>query len=52
MGVCLRAKFEASSIILTSFTGVPLTPPQNKPIKSPSRLGLTNYLFNLWEKNC
>ena len=44
MGVYLRAKFEVSSIILTSFRqgGVilPPTPPQNEPLKSPPRLGL------------
>ena len=43
MGVYLRAKFEVSSIILTSFRqGVilPSPPPQNEPLKSPPRLGL------------
>ena len=47
MGVYLHAKFEDSSIILTSFRqGVilPLSPlpppPQNKPLKSPPKLGL------------
>ena len=43
MGVYLRAKFEVSSIILTSFRqGVILPPPpipQNEPLKSPPRLG-------------
>ena len=48
MCVYLRTKFQVSSIIITSFRqgeGViltaPLPPPQNKPLKSPPRLGLT-----------
>ena len=47
MGVYLHAKFEVSSIILTSFRqGVevilpPPSPPQNEPLKSPPRLGLS-----------
>ena len=46
MGVYLRAKFEVSSIILTSFRlgrGVilPHPPPQNETLKSPPRLGLS-----------
>ena len=46
MGVDLHAKFEDSSIILTSFrqggnlTPPPPHPPQNKPLKSPPKLGL------------
>ena len=46
MDVYLRAKFEVSSIILTSFRQVvilpppPPPPPQNETIKSPPRLGL------------
>ena len=55
MSVYLRAKFEVSSIILTSFRqdgkgwgrgggGVilppPPPPPQSKPLKSPLRIGL------------
>ena len=53
MGVYLRAKFEVSSIILTSFrhegevvvlhpppTPPTPPPPQNEPLKSPPRLGL------------
>ena len=40
----LRTKFEVSSLILTSFrqgAGGSFTPPyQNKPLKSPPRLGL------------
>ena len=47
MGVYLRAKFEVSSMVLTSSRqgeGVILphhpTPPQNEPLKSPLRLGL------------
>ena len=51
MGVYLRAKPEVSSVILTSFRlggegggyfyPLPLSPtPQNKPLKSPPRLGL------------
>ena len=41
IGVYLRAKFQVSSIILTSFRqGVILPPPpQNEPLKSPSRVG-------------
>ena len=48
MGVYLRAKFEVSSIILKGFrqgwgnftpTPTPPPPPQNKPLKSPPRLG-------------
>ena len=43
MCMYLRAKFEVSSIILTSFRqggGIisPPLPPQNEPLKSPSRL--------------
>ena len=45
MGVYLCAKFEVSSIILTSFRlgrGVILPPPpQNETLKSPPRLGLS-----------
>ena len=48
MGVCLCAKCEVSSIILTSFRkgaggnlSAPLGPPQNEPLKSPPRLGLS-----------
>ena len=45
MSVYLRAKFEVSSIILTGFRqGVilpPLPPPQNEPLRSPPRLGLS-----------
>ena len=48
MGVYLHAKFEDSSIILTSFRQggnftplpPPPPPPQNKPLKSPPKLGL------------
>ena len=47
MFVYLRAKFEVSGIIITSFRerqggclSHPFTPTQNKPIKSPSRLGI------------
>ena len=48
MCVYLRAKFEVSSVILTSFrqgveictTTPPPPPPQNEPLKSPPRLGL------------
>ena len=48
MGVYLHAKFEVSSIVLTSFRqggGVilpPFPPPQNELLKSPPRLGLRN----------
>ena len=44
MGVYLRAKFEVSNIILTSFRlgrGVILPLPQSEPLKSPPRLGLS-----------
>ena len=65
MCVYLRAKFQVSSIILTSlrqgrggsgvgnFNHPP--PPQNKPLKSPPRLGLINFEITLiltWSKNC
>ena len=48
MGAYLRAKFEASSVILTSFRqsgGEVILPPppptpKNEPLKSPPRLGL------------
>ena len=58
MCVCLRAKFEVSSIILTSLRKEvilpPSTPPQNKPLKSPPRLGLKRAIgvntFNLAAK--
>ena len=47
MGLYLRAKFEVSCIILTTFrqgrvilAPPPLSPPQNEPLKSPPRLGL------------
>ena len=47
MCVYLRAKSEVSRIILTSFRqGVTLPPPppplQNKPLKSPHKLGINN----------
>ena len=50
MCVYLRAKFEVSSIILTSLRpeGVqfpPHLPPQNKLLKRPSRLGLKDVPF-------
>ena len=52
MSVYLRAKFEVSSTILTSFRqGVILPPspkPQNEPLKSPPRLGLNNSLKDIW----
>ena len=51
MGVYLRAKFEVSSIILTSFrlgrmgggggVNLPPLPLQKEPLKSPPRLGLS-----------
>ena len=45
MSVYLRAKFEVSSIILTGFGQwvilPPLLPPQNEPLRSPPRLGLS-----------
>ena len=44
MDVYLRAKFEVSSLILTSFKQeggsnfiTPLLPPQNEPLKNPPR---------------
>ena len=45
MGVYLRATFQVSSIILTSFRRgnfIPPSPhtPKNEPLKSPPRLGL------------
>ena len=44
MSVYLPAKFEVCSMIRTSFrqgVTLPPTPPQNEPLKSPPRLGLT-----------
>ena len=45
MGVYLRAKFEVSSIVLIGFRQggnfTPPLPPQNEPLTSPTRLGLT-----------
>ena len=58
MSVYLRAKFEVSSIILTSFRhgGIVPPPPQNEPLKSPPRLGLKsrklNILFNILSLKC
>ena len=45
MGVYLHAKFPDSCVILTSFrqgANFTLPPPQNEPLKSPSRLRLKN----------
>ena len=55
MGVYLRAKFEVSSIILTSFRQggnfAPLpSPPQNEPLRSPPRLGLIHGLQIILKK--
>ena len=48
MGVYLRAKFEFSSLILTSFRHgdnfTPAPPLQNELLKSPPRLGLNTRL--------
>ena len=50
MNVYVRAKFQVSSVTLTSFRqGVTFTPPtplppQNEPLKSQLRLGLTNII--------
>ena len=61
MCMYLRAKFEVSSIILTSFRqGVslhsPHPPPQNEPIISPLRLGLSlmknNYILDSLRRGC
>ena len=38
--VYLRNKFQVSNIILTSLDRAGSPPPQNKPLKSPPRLGL------------
>ena len=48
MGVYLHAKFEVSTIILTSFRRGNFIPPplaalQNEPLKSPPRLGLRKH---------
>ena len=49
MCVYLLTKFQAPSIILTSFRqGVTLPPPlllKNEPLKSPPRLGLNGFLI-------
>ena len=57
MAVDLHAKFEVSSMILTSFRQrgkvvilpPPPPPPQNEPAKRPPRLGL-RYEIALWVK--
>ena len=44
MSMYLRAKFETSGVILTSFrqgVTLPPPPPQNEQLKSPPRLGLS-----------
>ena len=61
MSVYVRAKFEVSSVILTSFRQRGIPPPhQNEPLKSPPRLtlkgkGLRHYgsllSANDYEKN-
>ena len=40
MSLYLPTKFQASSIILTSFRQGPSPQPQKEPLKSPPRLGL------------
>ena len=52
MRVYLYAKFQVSGIILTSFRRGNFTPatPQNEPLKSPPRLGLTSN-FRKRDKN-
>ena len=61
MVVYLYAKYEVSSIILTSFRqagGVilplppPPSPPQNEPLKIPPRLWLTNFVRCVLETTC
>ena len=54
MGVYLRAKFEVSSIILTSFRQGESPPPptQNAPLKIPPRSGLTQFQFKLHQPVC
>ena len=50
MGVYLRAKFEVSSMILTSFRQRVILPPpppptpQNRTLKSPPRSGLSDHV--------
>ena len=49
MGVYLRAKFEVSSVIVTSFRQrvilpSPPPPPQNRTLKSPPRSGLSDHV--------
>ena len=57
--MCLRAKFEVSSIIRTSFRqwgnfNTPPPPPtcQNKPLKIPPRLGLKGHLLGPYVPLC
>ena len=46
--VYLRTKFQVSSIILTSFRrGNFSPPPQNEPLKSPSRSGLKTFFHKM-----
>ena len=50
MCVYVCVKFEVSSVILTSFTPAPSPlSPQNKPLKSPPRLGLKSKISELSE---
>ena len=55
MSVYLCVKFEVSSIIPTGFRWgnftTPPPPPQNEPLKSPTKLGLTQQIHILHEKN-
>ena len=48
MGVYLRTKFQVSSVILTSLRQgiiLPPVPPQDGPLKYPTRLGLMRLLY-------
>ena len=47
--VYLRTKFQVSTIILTSFRRGQFSLPQNEPLKSSPRLGLTgSFRLLLW----
>ena len=57
MGGYLRAKFEVSGVILTSFrqggrANFTPPPPQNEPIKTPPSLGLRLLLYRELRVDC
>ena len=63
MSMCLRSKFQVSSITLTSFrqkgkggggnfTPLPPHTPENEPLKRPPRLRLSNLIKNRLQYRC